>query len=402
MSCIMILFCIFKWKINSEQYDRRYRDSGITKYRYNLLAMIHSDSIAKLAAVFNTTTNSYKYYWFLAILHRVKMAGSREMKVDDLLLDMISMVAYPLDFYRLSFGSQDGFKAIIQKINGFFTIDYSTSAADLRNQLDENLTPEQKHDVLASVQALNRWVPYRFLTPFFSGELRGLEDTRKNRMIIDLSQKSVKKDPGYCPYFFRDDAIILDDTWYHFLRENIGLLESFACWHLVRFLQGRNPNVPGIPDKIFRPGKRDLRISTHAWRNFLHTYPQTRCIYTNDILPEAFSIDHFIPWSFVVHDLNWNLTPITREINSSKSCNLPNLRKYLEPFSDQQHSFMIWTIKEDYKKIIEEYCGLFHARASDIVVIPRERFRVKMEETIAPLVQIAENLGFCGGWEYGG
>jgi hypothetical protein len=363
--------------------------------------MIHTNSIAKLAAVFNTTTNSYKHYWFLAILQRVKTAGSREMKVDDLLLDMISMVAYPLDFYKLSFGTQDGFKAIIQKINEFFSIDYSTRAADLRIQLDENLNPEQKREVLGSVRILNRWVPYRFLTPFFAGELRGMTDTQKNRMIIELSGKSVKMNPGYCPYFFVDDSIILDDAWYHFLRENIGLLESFSYWHLVQFLQVRNPNVPGIPDKILRPGKRDLRESSRAWRNFLHEFPHTRCIYSSEIIPIRFSIDHFVPWSFVVHDLNWNLTPVTREINSSKSSNLLDLRKYLGPFSDQQQSFMIWTIKEDYKKIIEEYCTLFHARASDIVVIPPERFKVKMEETISPLVQIAENLGFCGGWELG-
>ena len=48
------------------------------------------------------------------------------------------------------------------------------------------------------------------------------------------------------------------------------------------------------------------------------------------------SLDHFIPWSFVLHDRMWNLVPVSKSINSSKSDLLPPLEKYLDSFIDLQ------------------------------------------------------------------
>jgi len=45
-------------------------------------------------------------------------------------------------------------------------------------------------------------------------------------------------------------------------------------------------------------------------------------IYTGHYI-ENFDIDHFIPWSFVTHDQLWNLAPIEKSLNSSKSNKLP-------------------------------------------------------------------------------
>jgi HNH endonuclease len=43
-------------------------------------------------------------------------------------------------------------------------------------------------------------------------------------------------------------------------------------------------------------------------------------------LDDAFSIDHFLPWSFVAHDLLWNLTPVFGTTNSKKGDALPNAK----------------------------------------------------------------------------
>jgi hypothetical protein len=44
--------------------------------------------------------------------------------------------------------------------------------------------------------------------------------------------------------------------------------------------------------------------------------------------PKDISLDHYVPWSFVVHDQLWNLIPTTKSVNSKKSDLLPS-KKYL-------------------------------------------------------------------------
>lgn len=36
------------------------------------------------------------------------------------------------------------------------------------------------------------------------------------------------------------------------------------------------------------------------------------------------SIDHYVTWSFVLHDELWNLIPTFKNINSYKGNNIPN------------------------------------------------------------------------------
>ena len=60
--------------------------------------------IDRLSQCFNDTTNSYKFYWFLAILEEVCQNQRTILKMSDLALRMVSLVWYPLDYYKLSFG----------------------------------------------------------------------------------------------------------------------------------------------------------------------------------------------------------------------------------------------------------------------------------------------------------
>ncbi|MBS3771079.1 MAG: hypothetical protein KGY69_12590 [Bacteroidales bacterium] len=70
--------------------------------------------IDKLAAVFNNTTNTYKYYWFLALLDHLPYHSS-EIFINDLAVTMISKVWYPVNYFRLSFGKQDKIVRAVEK-----------------------------------------------------------------------------------------------------------------------------------------------------------------------------------------------------------------------------------------------------------------------------------------------
>jgi CRISPR/Cas system Type II protein with McrA/HNH and RuvC-like nuclease domain len=58
-----------------------------------------------------------------------------------------------------------------------------------------------------------------------------------------------------------------------------------------------------------------------------------------------YDLDHFLPWSFVTHDLIWNLVPAPRSINIQKSAAVPKLPLYLTPFVDQ-HYHAVSILKE--------------------------------------------------------
>nr|MCU0340111.1 hypothetical protein [Spirosomataceae bacterium] len=68
--------------------------------------------IPKLSSVFRDTTNSYKYYWFLSILDCLQDNNSPVIAQQEIALRMLSNVWYPLDYFKLSFGTQDGFKKV--------------------------------------------------------------------------------------------------------------------------------------------------------------------------------------------------------------------------------------------------------------------------------------------------
>ena len=67
-----------------------------------------------LAACFNKTSATYKFYWFLSILNRVEQG---EVVVDKrhLFADMIAHSWFTVNYFHVSFGKQDKLQQAIEK-----------------------------------------------------------------------------------------------------------------------------------------------------------------------------------------------------------------------------------------------------------------------------------------------
>ena len=52
--------------------------------------------IEHLAACFDDVTNSYKFYWFLAILEHIREKQSKIISINDLLIRMVQVCGIPL------------------------------------------------------------------------------------------------------------------------------------------------------------------------------------------------------------------------------------------------------------------------------------------------------------------
>jgi hypothetical protein len=360
--------------------------------------------ISRLASIFSSVTNSYKFYWFLAILKFIETDRKPIIQLNDIALRMLSDVWYPLDYYKLSFGKQDGFKPLVETINEKIEVDNSSTAPALFDQIASKLSSHEQQELSDKVSRLLRWVPYRFQRPFVAEDVRGTKDHQVNQTIVRLAEQHFEKQKGQIMYRYLDGAIQIQPMWYDYLQENIAILRGFVDWELSNFLQKNNPNSIGITEKLFKPKVRNLRSATSFWKLYLDMHGPANCIYSDQIIePGTLSIDHFIPWRYVVHDELWNLTPTIGTVNSSKSDNLPSLASYLSKFSSLHYDVFHKILSADIKqkdKLLEDYSMVFRDHLSNIRSYSKENFKNKLGEIIKPLHQTATNLGFNPNWTY--
>jgi len=355
-------------------------------------------NVAHLAALFADTTNSYKFYWLLALLDSLAENGQPRIALRDLSLRMVAGVWYPLDYFKLSFGVDDGFKPIADFVSGHIQVDNRPSARPLFEQLGSGLATAEKLTLDRMVKMLLRFVPYRFLRPFFKAELRGLPDQQVNGRIAELSRLS-----DAAPYRLDGDSLDIYPNWLVYLQEHQGILRGFTYWHLLRFLQKNNPNVIGLAEKLQPPGdnERNLKVATAYWKAFLAERPDFRCIYSGQPLTAGnLSIDHFLPWSYVAHNQLWNLVPAPKPVNSAKNNWLPDLDLYFERFARTQFEAFQFHADKGNRRALEEYHLLFAQSLDSIKAAPFEWFRERLARQILPQHQTAQNMGFSFPFRY--
>ena len=362
------------------------------------LAGRHPAECQRLATVFDDTTNSYKLFWFLALLSRLPESPDTPIPVEDLVLEMHVQAWHPVTLFRLSLGVQDKLQE---------SVGAARRASPLRTAapLDDVRRDAALVDAAAGTD-LARYVPFRFLSPWFADELRGVKDAARNGQIREASVRysgSSRASPYSLPEQpDRRGVVLLDRRWHAFLSENRGILEGFARHRLVSYLQARNPGVPGIVDKLDPPLSRDLSRARRFWNGTLGYLRENghdlRDPFSGARLEESFSIDHYLPWSFVAHDLGWNLCPVNRSTNSCKCDSVPDLDRYLPRFAEVHHRAL--AIDRGNDRFLQDHCEAFRLDLETTRALSLERLVVRLGNVMAPQVQIAKNLGFTTGWVY--
>lgn len=352
----------------------------------NELPLYKDLTINKLASVFNNTSASYKYYWFISILDLIVKEQKQKISLWEIVIGMIAEAWYPIHYFRLSFGKSDSLYNQIIELQEELNIPIDEKKKEIKRQILNNIdTPKVKS--LLRVFTLN--VPYRFLSPWIK--------YTNNSNVISQSQSFTNN----CIYAIKDDFIIINTNWEQYLNDNYLILRDFTLWNLTIFIQKRNPNTPNIASKLIKPIARgNLNTQRKFWDIVITELGSFECIYTGKPLNTGqYDIEHFIPWSFVSHDQIWNLIPADGSVNSSKSNKLPSLDKFLDPFSRIQHeAIKIMYSRNKKNKLLEDYLVL----GSGIKYIAKEPFHLFKERyinIITPLLQIARNSGFEN-WEY--
>lgn len=359
--------------------------------------------IGVLASIFENVTNSYKFYWFLSILDSISGQQSPILPISNLLARMIVGVWYPTNYYRLSFGKQDRLGEISLEL-----AKTSSLTSDSKRQvIIQTIEAYLQEDMPLSqhIKSLGNYVPYRFLRPFFASQLRGKEDWKVNRTIVSFAQQAFISQKQPCLYRFINQhgpAIEIQPHWYSYLNQHLSILTDYCLWNLACYLQKRNPNVPNINSKLFEPCQRNLVLAKKFWQMVFDQVGSLTCIYSGQEMSKSyFSLDHFLPWRFVSHDLLWNIIPTPKNVNSTKSDILPDFDSYFDPFAKLQYQAVQSLTDSQKNNLLEDYHILFGTNSTiELKKLPYQVFHDKLQSSIAPQFQIATNMGFSTGWVY--
>lgn len=145
--------------------------------------------------------------------------------------------------------------------------------------------------------------------------------------------------------------------WKQLIMDNYPVVVSWIQLKKARFLQDRNPGVPGIIYKLSQESENARHLS-HArvlWKSAAEVFQlPIHDIYSgNPIDIRQSDLDHFVPWSFVANDELWNLIPMEKRLNSSKSNRLPIWNLHFKNMAALQYQLYIAIFK--YPEIRKEF-----------------------------------------------
>lgn len=352
---------------------------------------------------------SYKLYWLKGIFTEV-MNGNAQISYRRIVARMIAAAWYPVIYYKLSLGHSDKLADAISYIHQNLGV--------VREEKEEKIVEfictckDPKLDKM--IKDFTNMVPYRLIRPFYQRQLDyekkyGVDfaDYRVNTMIEIFN----RQDTGNVFYRLNDQEgyLTVSREWIYYLKLNAAVVEGWMNYKLIDYLQRRNPNVPAVSFKAFPPTERDRNLTseTNFWRAIQKEMPlydiYTGTEFTEENLRDngGMSIDHFILWSFVLHNEIWNLYPMYKNMNSEKNNKLPDKDMYLESFCEKQYrAFLIAKKWSKGKKITEQY---LHVKQDVFAINDSDRghdaFVLAMKQTIEPLYQIANNQGYLV-WRY--
>jgi hypothetical protein len=335
-------------------------------------------------------TASYKMFWLLAIIDFC-LRNERHIAFHDLFIRMLAEARQTRLLYRLNFGHNE----IIAKTLDRLEETRSLPAPQASHQMVEEALRacyqkrfEPVYTILhQAFQTLKRYVPYAFLSPWCKAD--------KPANVVAFAEANFQNHKCLVLYKFAGDSIILQPRWLGYIRENARIVRDYALWHLGIYLQERNPMVPNIIGKMQQITDRsgsNLAALRPVWKEHIHA-TNLRCLYTGQVLTNNYAVDHFLPWTYVLHDQVWNTIPVEPRVNIQKTNKLPP-GKYLNDFAEIQFRFFGWLRQmRDHKahRLSEQYIDFFQTDPSDL---PKSEFVRRMVNQIAPHLERARFMGF--------
>ncbi|RDI91132.1 hypothetical protein Ob7_06723 [Thermosipho africanus Ob7] len=223
-------------------------------------------------------TKSYKYFWFYALFEEI-IEGNTTIKFRTLSIRMIANAWLIFKTILVKEKNRDLFNEIVGYLDNNYNIPTKISKNELIKKLDEIYYQDNTLKNLS--ERLLLYVPYRFLSPFFS-ETRGINDTLKNEEIEKLSKKSLnvlyKIDSKY-------EVIYINKAWFEFINKNKNFISKLIYQKLSEYYNFNYSMLTTedfekiLNEQLFQNSKNslennyyDLTIEPKNLRNFMKEF----------------------------------------------------------------------------------------------------------------------------------
>ncbi len=349
--------------------------------------------------LFDNTSECYKMFWFQVIVEKI-LAGQTTASYEEIIDEMIADAWYMVAEYHLNLGPRDNLEFAVNRLVEISNFKTSENKAILLEFIRNCKDPE----VIKYKRTLTRNVPYRLQAPFL--------DMKTNDWKVGEKQL-IERINAYKNLIYKFDQmdglrtkIHFNENWSEYIRRNQVIIKGWLKYNLVEYIQRRNPNVPGIIEKLYPSQERKLEDVQKYWKKIMTIQPVMEIYGNTELSENEISIDHFVPWSYVANDEIWNLHPTTRSINSAKSNNLPKWDIYFEKLTDIE--YLSYQLMWKYEGIHKEFDKVKKKHLNSSMVegrlyapeLSKEKFRNRLSEIVLPVYQSAKSAGFRE-WEYG-
>lgn len=378
---------------------------GIFIYDCNL-------NIEKFIHMLDDSTECYKFYWLDSIMQL--LAEQEEcITFDKIISRMIADAWYSVTEYHLRMGTKDnqgnsvnGIERAINKLDELNYLEHTADKRQVLNVVEEN--DKLLHDEKCQI-AKN--VPYRLLSSFMK-ELGGNDPLWDQRKKL-VAYIKIINESRCMPYTIGTERglnrkIIIEERWKNFFVDNMVSIRGWIQMKKVRYLQDKNPDVPGIIYKLEPENEKHRKLQNvrKLWSAIWHI-SGIKDIYSGTQLgKKEYEIDHFIPWSFVTNDEMWNLMPVNSSLNSSKKNKLPEWNRYFKRFAENQ--FLLNNMVYEYEELAllfrkckrDNLNSLWSVDELYIKEIKKDEFFYVLEGRLKPIYESARTQGY-GIWRAG-
>ena len=350
-------------------------------------------------------TECYKFYWASAILE-IYSWGKREITFDEIVNKMIVDAWYSVAEYHLHLGPLNTLKKTMNSIER--CIEKLLKITDLSASSSETeiLYAIREKDVFIHSEKMQliKNVPYRILSPYFP-EIDGNNVLWNNKTRLIAYMQEINK-INSLPYTIENGRgleakVYINKYWDEFFKDNFVPLISWIELKKIKYLQSRNPGVPGIIYKLAPQNQniRKLKYVHKLW-DLIMNLTDVKDIYTGEILNKEYDIDHFIPWSYIANDELWNLLPMKSSLNSTKQNKLPKWEKYFKLFASNQYTMFKYVnkyefIKENFMKCQRDnMVSPFSLKELYVCENSKEQFFNILESELKPIYTSAKMQGY--------
>lgn len=371
----------------------------VFKYDCNL-------NIGSFIHMLDDPTECYKFYWLDSIM---QLLAEKEESItfDKVISGMIADAWYSVTEYHLKMGTRDtrgnsvnSIERAVNKLNEMNCFEYTVDRRQILEKIKENekLLHDEKYQIAKNV-------PYRLLSAFMR-ELGGNDPlwSQRTRLIAYMEKISNR---CCMPYIIGTERglekrIILEESWKRFLIDNMVYIRGWIQMKKIKYLQDRNPGVPGIIYKLEPENEkhRKLQKIRGLWTAVIEMSDIYDIYSGSHIEQNEYEIDHFVPWSFVTNDEMWNLIPVNPSLNASKRDRLPNWDRYFLSFAQNQFRLNQMVYKYERLAHIFRECQRDNLNAAwsveELYVknIKNDQFCKVLESRLKPIYELARTQGY--------